>query len=212
MNRLTFLLAKLTRNEAALQAMSRPVEGELTGKRVALIGNARSLSQGGFGPRIDAHDLVIRINNAPIPDTATHGARTDWMAMSMPAPRDIIAARAPSRLLWMTRKRKRLPWGLVSDQRFFLNPVENVTRLRSELGAPPTTGAMLIDLLVRSDATEISLFGFDFFKSLSLSGNRTAAQVKHDFTSEADWVARLIETDPRLKLCRADADTTEDTE
>lgn len=42
----------------------------------------------------------------------------------------------------------------------------------------------MTDLLARSTATKITLYGFDFFASLSLSGRRTSAQVPHNFQAE----------------------------
>ena len=69
-----------------------------------------------------------------------------------------------------------------------------------ELAAPPTTGAMLIELLARAPLASLTLYGFDFFASLSLSGRRTADQVPHDFTSEADWAAALMARDSRITL------------
>ena len=72
--------------------------------------------------------------------------------------------------------------------------------LRDRLGAPPTTGAMLIDLALRSGLASLTLYGFDFFASQSLSGRRTAAQVPHDFGAEAAWVGDMQRRDPRLDL------------
>ena len=62
---------------------------------------------------------------------------------------------------------------------------------------------MLIDLLARSGAAEVALYGFDFFASLSLSGTRTAAQVPHDFAAERAFVTALIAQDPRFRLMPA---------
>ena len=203
MNRLIFHIARLLRNEAKLQQLSSPVIPSLAGKSVALVGNARSLSKSEFGEQIDDADVVIRINSAPIPDPRSHGSRTDWIAMSTPTRRALIAERAPSRLLWMTRKRKRLPYWLARDSRFFLNPVAAVEKLRQDMGSAPTTGAMVIDLLLRSEAASIDLYGFDFFSSLSLSGRRTAEQVPHDFSAEQKWVEQQMSLDPRLTLHRS---------
>lgn len=200
MSWLAFQIAKFRGDEQGLQRYSTPVAPLLKGKSVALIGNARSLSQGDFGSEIDTADLVIRINGAPLPSNRSHGSRTDWLAMSTPTARELIAQRNPSRILWMTRKRKRLPYWLASDVRFFLNPLEDVRKLRAQLASPPTTGLMVIDLLLRSDAQNISLYGFDFFASLSLSGRRDATQVPHDFGSEKKWVLDKMTQDPRLEL------------
>src|SRR5690606_13908286 len=112
-NRLGFLIARTLRNETALQSLSVPQSdllAALKDKHVALVGNARALAQTGHGKRIDNADLVIRINRAPMPAAASHGTRTDWLALATRLPdadRDRIA---PARILWMSPKRKRLDW------------------------------------------------------------------------------------------------------
>lgn len=206
MTRLGFLIARLTGDEAAIEQLSdspATLAAELAGKQVALIGNARSLSATGHGAAIDAADLVIRMNSAPIPSPHSHGSRTDWLAVSMPPEAALLAARAPARVLWMTRKRKRLPWALTRRPGFYLNRRDEALALADRLGAPPTTGLMLIDLLARSPAAGIALYGFDFFASLSLSGSRTAAQVPHDFEAERAFVEALLARDPRFRLMAA---------
>ena len=200
---LGFVLARLRGDEAGLRHLScatADLLADLADRRIALIGNARSLSQHRLGAEIDAADLVIRLNAAPIPDPSSHGARTDWIALSTPVPAGLVALRAPSRLLWMTRKRRRLPWDVVRHPGFYLNRREDVAALAARLGGPPTTGLMMIDLLARSGMAETRLYGFDFFASLSLSGRRTAAQVPHDFAAERAFVTALIASDPRVAL------------
>jgi hypothetical protein len=59
---------------------------------------------------------------------------------------------------------------------------------------------MMIDLLTRSAASSVTLYGFDFFASQSLTGSRTALQVPHDFRSERGFVQALIARDPRFTL------------
>lgn len=202
MTRLGFLLARLLRNDAALQAMSVPQDEllrDLSGKRIALIGNARALAQTQSGPAIDAADLVIRINRAPMPHAASHGSRTDWLALAVRLGQADRNRLGPTRLLWMSPKRKRLDWTSASSPGFYLHPLADYQALKNRIGAPPTTGAMLIDLIGRSDMAALDLHGFDFFASLSLSGRRTAQQVPHDFRAESDWVNRLILADRRIR-------------
>nr|WP_256500254.1 glycosyltransferase family 29 protein [Limimaricola litoreus] len=167
-----------------------------------MVGNARSLGETQLGAAINAAGLVIRLNAAPMPGPASHGTRTDWLAMSVPVPEPAIVARAPEVLLWMPSKRRRLPWRIARREGFHLNPAHANVRLRAELGAPATTGLMLIDLLARSKMARADLFGFDFFASKSLSGRRDAAQVPHDFDAEHDWVERLLGRDRRFSLRR----------
>lgn len=203
MTRLGFLIARLLRNESALQSLSVPQQTLLeamAGKRVALIGNARALAHTDHGEQIDAADLVIRINLAPMPAAKSHGTRTDWLALATrlkPADRARIA---PKRILWMSPKRKRLDWASASSPGFYLHPLPDYDRLKQQLAAPPTTGAMMIGLAAASEMTSLQLFGFDFFKSLSLSGRRSADQVPHDFSQESAWVDALILADRRISL------------
>ncbi|GGA30182.1 glycosyltransferase family 29 protein [Neptunicoccus cionae] len=171
---------------------------DLAGKTVAIVGNARSLSKQSFGKTIDQYDVVIRMHAAPLPQVESHGTRTTWLALGMPVSQEIIDARAPVRLLWMAKKRKRLRARFAKAKGFYLHPKNEWDRMATELAAPPTTGVMLIDLVARSAAAEIHLFGFDFFTSLSLSGRRTAAQVPHDFAAEKLFTQSLVARDHRV--------------
>lgn len=205
MTRLGFLLARLCRDEAALQRLSvtgSALEADLADKHVALIGNARALAEGRHGTAIDAADLVIRINRAPMPSPQSHGTRTDWLALATRLGDADRARIAPSRMLWMSPKRKRLDWQTATSPGFYLHPLGDYAVLRDLLGAPPTTGAMMINLIARSEMASLRLYGFDFFASLSLSGRRTAEQVPHDFGHEAAWVAQRCDKDPRIQRIR----------
>ena len=203
MSALGFYLARTLRREAPLAALSVPqtvLLDEVKGKRVALVGNARALAKTDFGPEIDAADLVIRINRAPMPAAASHGTRTDWLGLAVRLSDTDRARIGASRYLWMSPKRKRLDYATVTSLGFYLHPLADYAALKAKLDAPPTTGAMLIELLARASLSSLTLYGFDFFASLSLSGRRTAAQVPHDFSSEADWAADLMARDSRITL------------
>lgn len=203
MTRARFLWAKLTRDETSLARLGLPFDrliAGLEGKAVALVGNARSLAGTTHGAAIDAADIVIRLNAAPMPDARSHGTRTDWMAMSIPVPPAVIAARAPARIVWMTPRRKRLRWALATDPRFALLPADRAARLAAVLGARPSTGALATDLCIFAQCTKIDLYGFDFFASKSLTGRRAAADVAHDFAAEAALVRAQAARDPRLTL------------
>ncbi|QBX36260.1 hypothetical protein E4191_15255 [Paracoccus liaowanqingii] len=203
--RLGFAAARLARAEAPLAGLSVPqpdLLDDLAGRHVALIGNARALAQGRHGAAIDAADLVIRINRAPLPDPASHGTRTDWLALAVRLSDADRARLSPRRILWMSPKRKRLDWDSARSPGFYLHPLADIAQLQGRLAAPPTTGAMMIDLALRADLASLTLYGFDFFASLSLSGRRTVADVPHDFTAEAAWVQDLLRHDPRLSLVR----------
>ena len=203
MNRLGFLLARTLRREGPIAALSAPLvdlRSDLAGKRVALVGNARSLAETTHGAAIDAADVVIRINRAPMPAPQSHGTRTDWLALATSISQADLHRIGPKRILWMSHKRKRLPWGVARSPGFFLHPLTDYHRLRDRLGAPPTTGLMMIDLCAASGLSTLSLYGFDFFQSLSLTGNRTAEQVPHDFGAERRFVDELVARDARVTI------------
>ena len=201
MTRLQFLLNRTLRREAALCALSVPQEAllaSLAGKSVALVGNARALAETQHGAAIDAHDVVIRINRAPMPAPVSHGVRTDWLALATSLPAEDRARIGAARYLWMSHKRKRLDWATATSAGFYLHPLADYEAMKARLGAQPTTGAMLIALLARSRLSRLSLYGFDFFASLSLSGRRTAEKVPHDFAAEASFVQALVSKDNRI--------------
>lgn len=206
MNYLSFLIARLLGQEARLQSLSCPaahLAALLDGKSVALVGNARNPGPPGQGARIEAADLVIRVNTAPIPDRASHGARTDILASAVRLSAAQLSRIQPGRILWMSHKRKRLTWAVARSKGFHLPSLAGFERLKADLGAPPSTGLMMIDLLARSTARDIALYGFDFFASKSNSGGRSAAQVPHDFAAERAFVETLLARDPRFRLISA---------
>lgn len=202
MTRLGFYMARTLRNEKALATLGMPKAEVLTQLKghVALVGNAQSLGATAQGTAIDAADLVIRLNRAPMPTARSHGTRTDVLACATSLNPTQLHQLNPSLLLWMSPKCKRLSWAMATHKGFALPALDTFLRLKAQLNAPPTTGLMIIDLLSRSPATKITLYGFDFFASLSLSGRRTAAQVPHNFQAERAYVTALLARDPRFFL------------
>ena len=203
MNHLSFLLARTLRREAPLRAASITPEmllARFAGQNIALIGNARGLANSTHGAEIDLAQTVIRINRAPMPSPVSHGTRTDVLALATSLDEKALTALNPGYTLWMSPKRKRLPWHVVNRPGFYLHPIAAYTTLRRKLKAPPTTGLMLIDMLARSEASHVSLYGFDFFATQSLSGRRRADQTPHDFAAEAAFVRNIIATDARFSL------------
>ena len=201
MNRLAFATARLLRRDAPLAALSVPqtaLLADLSGRHVALIGNARALAEQDYGAEIDSADVIIRINGAPMPSARSHGTRTDWLALAVRLSPDDFDRLGRPRLLWLSPKFKRISWSVLQAPGFFRYPPARYQRLRADLGTGPTTGIMMIDLLATSGMAGLRLYGFDFFASLSLSGPRTKADVGHNFDGEAAFVADLSARDPRI--------------
>lgn len=203
MNRLRFYLARTMRDEAVIASLSvaqQELLAAASGRHVALVGNARALSEQRLGARIDAADLVVRLNRAPMTSAESHGTRTDWLALAVRLPEADRQRLRPKRILWMSPKRKRLDWATASAPGFYLHPLADYHALARQLGAPPSTGIMAMELLLRAPLASLTLHGFDFFASQSLSGSRSAAQVPHDFAAEAQWVGARAATDMRLRI------------
>ena len=174
----------------------------LRGKTVALVGNAASLSTAAYGAAIDAHDVVIRFNASPLLSAVSHGARTTIIATSIIIGPDLVEERRAVHVFFMSPKPKYLPGWLVNRPDFFLFPAASHAALMNEVGARPTTGMMMIDLLRRSPCAAVDLYGFDFFSSASLSNVRPPKASPHDFASERDIVVRLSADDSRFQLHR----------
>ena len=203
MRQLKFYIDRWMSSEAALAEHSVALDAladDVSGKTIALVGNARSLLQAKHGKRIEEADIVIRINSAPTSNPESHGRRTDWHALAIRNSRELKRRVTPKRVLWMSHKRRRLDWGTAAAEGFYLFPLKDFHSLSRELGARPSTGVLLVDLLRRLPADRIELFGFDFFASLSMTGSRTSAQVPHDFEAERIWVEHLMENDRRFNL------------
>jgi len=135
-----------------------------------------------------------------MPSAISHGVRTDWLALATSVSKADVDRIQPDRILWMSHKRKRLRLWAAETKGFYLHSSDLYQRLVGALRAPPTTGLMMIDLVIRSRAKSVDLYGFDFFSSLSLTGSRTAAQVPHDFAAERDWANALVKSDNRLTV------------
>ncbi len=167
----------------------------LQGKSVALIGNARALMQTRLGSDIDAHDIVIRINHAPGLGTDAAGHKLDWLAT---AERPRI--KGIETVLWIGRKVRKIPYDLMTSGRLYVYGAAYRNGLSEGLGARASTGIMTVELLLRSPAASIALYGFDFYASQSLSGDHTIENTPHNYHAEKDWIAAKVAQEPRLKI------------
>jgi len=170
--------------------------------RVALVGSAQSLENSDFGPAIDAHDLVIRINQGPFANLKPHntGVRTDYLFMTR------TGVTSTAKWSFIRRGQKAAKKGVVlmsSKGRtlfrldltpFFLHyPATWHEDLITTLGHRPSTGAMAVDLLTRtmSDPDTLDVYGFDFFKTPDIAHGRNNV-VAHDPGVEEDYIRGLI--------------------
>ncbi len=155
-----------------------------------------------MGSAIDANDIVLRFNRAPIISREANGSRTDWLATSVPLERDTIDAIGPRRILWMSRRRSKMNMIIATAGHLYVHPKEDVLRLAASASVErPSTGLMVIDLLARSRCRSVELYGFDFYKSQSLSGHQSIDTAPHAYDREEAFVTGLVARDSRFTIC-----------
>lgn len=169
---------------------------------VALVGSAKSLLDSSFGPAIDAHDWVIRINQGAFAalTTANTGVRTDVVLMT------VTGGTIRHRLMFLIRVMRIVGWKVVlmsPKQRSLLGvdlawffphyPEAWHRELTNALGSRPSTGAMGVDLLLRTmeDPTRLSLYGFDFFRTPDIAHGRNRV-VAHSPEAEEHYIRGVI--------------------
>ena len=165
---------------------------------IALVGSAQSLLRTSYGPEIDGHDIVIRINQGAFAqlDSDSTGLRTDYVFMTLTggtpwAKWSFIqrARQAARRGIVLMSAKGRVVVG-VDLARFFLHyPAQWQVELIETLGHRPSTGAMAVDLLLRTvaDKKQVNLFGFDFFQTPDIAHGRNNV-VQHDAESERNYI------------------------
>lgn len=165
---------------------------------VALVGSAESLLRSDFGPAIDSHDIVVRINQgafAALQPEST-GLRTDYVFLTLTGGN----VRAKATFLWKARKAARRGVVLMSQKGrslfgvdlagvFLHYPAAWQDALIAKLGHRPSTGAMAVDLLTRTLASpkQLDLYGFDFFRTPDIAHGRNRV-VAHDPDVEESYI------------------------
>jgi hypothetical protein len=163
-------------------------------KRVCIVGNAESLFARNYGPLIDAHDVIVRMNRGFIRTTSRQGERTDIVTLSSLMSLDELqSGYGRCRTVWMTPRRAALTDAFIRDSRLVFYPRRLWRLLSRELGgARPSTGLMTIDLIARQcDAAGVTLVGFDFKRTKTFYDGRNYRSV-HDWSGEKAWVRAMI--------------------
>jgi hypothetical protein len=175
-------------------------EGPWTTGSVALVGNASSVQDSSFGPLIDGHECVVRINQgAFIPLRAgSTGLRTDVLFMTLPGyawDKAWMYARGrlkASTVVAMSPK-DRTFLGIDMARLIPVYPTTWHQELSETLGGRPSTGAMAVDLLSRTvaDISAVHLFGFDFW-STPTHYTGISKPSPHDPQAEESWVRSVL--------------------
>jgi len=186
-------------SDEASAAQSVAFLGEMCRERsVALVGNAQSLLSSTCGVEIDSHDVVVRMNHGFVQSTvAAQGARTDIVALAAAVPALRLARRARNaRLLWCSPEVKELSYGhlALSRRRLAFAPRSVGERLSLQLGgARPSTGLLMVALLLDAEPARLRLFGFDWKRTRTFYRDKLTLN-GHDWDGERRLILGLAES------------------
>jgi hypothetical protein len=163
----------------------------LQNKSVALVGNSQSLFDNNYGFEIDSHDVVIRINRAAMLHThfdaiQTHGKKTtiwgvwDSNTFDRKALDNTVAIR-----VHVGPK----PTGSMADYtipREYISELKKTPRIKN-----PSSGLILLYFLTKINVTNVSVYGFDWKKTLTFT-DTTKRDGHHTFPLEEKFCMEHI--------------------
>jgi hypothetical protein len=164
----------------------------VSGRNVAVVGNAESIFQRSDGEDIDGCDLVMRLNRGFIRRAENQGSRTDVVCLSLSLELSAIrAAFGDAQIVFASPWR----WNISSEllairSSLVFYPLRAWRRLSASIdGRRPSTGLMAIDLCRNClGARQVSLFGFDW-KDTKTFYSETLRLQHHDWDAERRLVA-----------------------
>lgn len=196
----------------------------LEGKRVALVGPASSLKGQGYGPLIDSHDIVVRINHAwPLPEDAAEdiGRRTDVIyhnlnplnqrilskhvgQMDKDGVRWIVSSHPANKAKYRSRHR-RFRRANKGRLRFRAIPASLKRRLKRHVGFP-NSGLVAITDLLNFPIAGLYVTGFSFYTTGYLKYpnykriTKRMALRNHNQRRHKTYLARLLKREDRLSV------------
>ena len=160
----------------------------ISGKTVAIVGNAKSIFDKDNGKAIDSHEVIIRFNRGFVTQPKAQGSKTDILLLACELNLD---EKASYKAMYSVNRSSNTRCGDLTIG----NKMRS--RLRAWIGKQPSTGFMAIDLCRESRASKIDLYGFDFEKTPTFY-NPADYVTKHDYDAEekivCDMAARGVLT------------------
>lgn len=161
------------------------------GKEICILGNANSVLD--KEKDIDSFDIVGRMNRGiPRGKEKFIGSRTDILFLSTHmSGENIMRSFDPRFAIWMTIcNRLASSWTLKNA---IQNPPEDWDALHDKLSINPTTGMMTLNFLLKYiDFKNLTIYGFDFFKTKTWYNTRIDNGQKHSGEKEKGLFMKMI--------------------
>ena len=153
----------------------------ITGKTVAIVGNAQSIFDKANGKAIDDHEVIIRFNRGFVTDEKAQGSKTTILMVACELS---IDEKASYKAFVSINRSRNTRCGDITIKD------EMRQRLKNWVGKQPTSGFMAIDICRTAKAKQIDLYGFDFEKTKTFY-NPDDYQTWHDYKTEEKIVTEM---------------------
>lgn len=183
----------------------------LIDKSIAIVGNAQSLFDKTNGQLIDSHDIVCRINKGiQIKNNVSQGTRTDiWAYGDFTLIRDYWWLRHNEYTIHLSKNKrpeyyehvnKKISHGF--NKTDFYTPIKLLETI-SEYGIiDPSSGLILIWMIMQYNIKDITLFGFDWKATPTWCNNEydNSLVCVHTWELEQQFIHNLLISNHNLKL------------
>ncbi|HEY8596254.1 MAG TPA: glycosyltransferase family 29 protein [Devosiaceae bacterium] len=163
---------------------------DLSGRRIAVVGNAQSLFDFQDGSVIDGHDVVVRLNRGVVFQPKSQGQRTDMVGISCPMSwKEVQEGFGTPKLIWLSPIRELMAADLVRKRmEMAWVPFDTWRELKGQLGqGRPSSGLIILYALKMAfEPSAISLFGFDW-KASRTSYHDNAQHVREMSKTWHNW-------------------------
>ena len=156
-----------------------PIRNEIEGKRIAIVGNAKSIFDTKYGKEIDSHDFVIRFNHGVPIKEESQGSKTDAVFLACTLSDDEIKKYKACYLI----NRSGNYYNRLAS--FTINSSDRAL-MKEGLGRQPSTGFMAINICLTFNAKEIDLYGFDWVSPTYY--NPEGYKTDHDYDKESEVI------------------------
>lgn len=154
------------------------LEDEIRNKRIAIVGNAKSIFDTKYGKEIDDHDFIIRFNHGVPKVEESQGTKTNMVMLACTLSDDEI---------------KQYKAGyLVNRSGNYYNRLASFTIgnreraiMASGIGAQPSTGFMAVNICLYFGAKSIDLYGFDWGNTKTFY-NPEDYKTQHNYQKEKE--------------------------